>query len=549
MTRLILLLLCMLICAATFAQADNTVLIYERFTGGQYTTVYLNSNGSSSNTILTNGICGGSSPNGLFSAFSLQTTPSTLDLIYRPTNFTFAQIPWRANWYPCSTAWLDDQTFIVRELNNFSNVVSMFRVIDNVLQEVPVSLPLPNNSPSLPFAYDTALQYIIPSNNGAKYYYESCPNEPIIPPNQLCIGSQRNYVIYDLTLQRNVGIISDSIPRLLSGRDPSGPVGVYSVGYYSWSPNDRYFWYSTINEEGADDFRIYDTVLERSLESGGFNWTLDLYRKPVWSADSRYVAFWVVGPPGYEGQDPNVCTINVYDTTSESLIPINLGFEIDDENPIVWSPNTSEFVTWDKLGNLYRVNVETPNYTIIDVQVTNVIAWSFVEPIPIAATPTPTPALNTVILSPTPVNPLTLSEETRAWYTYNITLSAPLTGSDSVTVRLDYYPPTPSNYAHVQTRVQRDPPLSWTTAQTLVFDANHTEYEVRIRARDDSTNLTGAVGRLSHRITASNVAGYTVNTVDASGMRLTGSPFNGGNDASAAADSRNVLVFTVEDND
>ncbi len=166
-------------------------------------------------------------------------------------------------------------------------------------------------------------------------------------------------------------------------------------------------------------------------------------------------------------------------------------------------------------------------------------------------TPTPTPVLNTVILSPTPANPLTLSEETRAWYTYTITLSAPLTGSESVTVRLDYYPPTPSNYAHVQTRPKRPAgqEVSWTTAQTLVFDANHTEYEVRIRARDDSTNHTGAVGRLSHRITASNVAGYAVNTVDSGGTRLTGSPFNGGNDASAAADSRNVLVFTVTDND
>ncbi|GEM_PF-2515757 len=176
------------------------------------------------------------------------------------------------------------------------------------------------------------------------------------------------------------------------------------------------------------------------------------------------------------------------------------------------------------------------------------VATSTPTPTPIPS-PTPTPVLNTVILSPTPANPLTLSEETRAWYNYTITLSATLTGSESVTVRLDYYPPTPNNYAHVQTRVQRDPPLSWTTAQTLVFDANHTEYEVRIRARDDSTNLTGAVGRLSHRITASNVAGYAVNTVDSGGTRLTGSPFNGGNDASAAADSRNVLVFTVTDND
>ncbi|GEM_PF-2949126 len=169
--------------------------------------------------------------------------------------------------------------------------------------------------------------------------------------------------------------------------------------------------------------------------------------------------------------------------------------------------------------------------------------------IPNTPTPVSTPILNTVIISdddPIP-SPLTLSEETRAWYNYTLSLSAPLTGSESVMVELGYYPPTPSNYAHVQTKPSTM--STWSTAQTLVFDANHTEYEVRIRARDDSTNLTGAVGRLSHRITASNVAGYAVNNVDSGGTRLTGSPFSGGNDASAATDSRNVLVFTVVDND
>gem|GEM_PF-3148104 len=168
-------------------------------------------------------------------------------------------------------------------------------------------------------------------------------------------------------------------------------------------------------------------------------------------------------------------------------------------------------------------------------------------------TATPTPVLNTVMISPTAPNPLILSEETRAWYNYNISLSATLTGSECVTVELDYYPPTPTNYAHVQTKPNTM--STWSTALTLVFDANHTTYNVRIRARDDSTNHTGAVGRLSHRIIensasgCTSAAGFPVNTVDSGGTRLTGSPFNGGNDASAAPDSRNVLVFTVTDND
>ncbi|GEM_PF-6500840 len=56
-------------------------------------------------------------------------------------------------------------------------------------------------------------------------------------------------------------------------------------------------------------------------------------------------------------------------------------------------------------------------------------------------------------------------------------------------------------------------------AQTLVFDANHTTYNVRTRARDDSANLTGSAGRLSHRIHENSALG---------GTRLTGAPFSGG---------------------
>jgi hypothetical protein len=366
------------------------LVIYVRKTNSEYIRAFLYSTGAlNSYSIFTitdqpaePTICGALSPNGLFDAFTQLASPTALSFAYTPTDETFATTSWNSDWDPCKLSWLDNETLVARQIDT-SDVVAMFKIENNVLREVPVSLPPTPSIPDLPFAYDTATQYIIPSNNYTKFFYESCPNEPVIPPDGVCTGSTRSEVIYDLSLERNVGIITDSVPWILSGQDIDGPAHIYSVGYYSWSPDDRYFWYSTINDQGFDDFRLYDTVLERQLDTGGYNWDFDLFRKPGWSLDSRFVAFWTVGSPDSESADESIRSINVYDTVTQQVIPIDLGFEIaDTSNPIVWSPDTAEFVTWDTDGNLYRVDVESHSYELIDTLVTSVIAWSYVAPIP-----------------------------------------------------------------------------------------------------------------------------------------------------------------------
>jgi len=391
------------------AQQSETLLIYVRNIDEEFSTVYVSSDGSMAVHATRSGVCGGTTPNGQFSAISQIESPTTVDLVYRPTNVTFGQIAWEADWFPCSSTWLDNETLIMRDIDSFNTVLAMYRLNDGVFREVSVAFPSTPTLPELPFAYDTALQYIVPSNNHTKFFYEACPNEPIIPPTDTCAGLSQ-YVIYDLTLERNVGVISDSIFPLLTGALPGSPPFLYSIGYYAWSPNDRYFFYSSVNEQGNDDIRVYDTLLERQLDTGGFSWNLDYFREPIWSPDSRYVAFWDTGLHDYAGFDSKPNTIFVYDTSAERILSLIVSLEVDEPNPIVWSADTPEFVTWDKDGNLYRVNVETESYDLIDTEVTGVVAWSHIESVPnvelpsmSTETPTFTPTF-TETFTPTPTD-------------------------------------------------------------------------------------------------------------------------------------------------
>lgn len=316
-----------LISMTVSAQAQDTVLIYVTRTNNEYFRTFLYStetlNSYSIFTVTSQPveptICGAVSPNGMFDAFTQLASPTELSFLYMPTNEIFAIMIWNSDWDPCKLEWLDNETLVARQVDTF-DVVAMFKIQNNILQEVPISLPPTPILPELPFAYNT--------------------------------------------------LTPESLP--------------------SWSPDNRYFWYSSINEEGFDNFRVYDTVLEQPLETGGFNWTLDLFQKPVWSSDSRYVAFWQVGLPEYDKIDPTMRSVNVYDTVTQHVISLDLGIKRDSgRDAVVWSPNAREFVVRDLQGNLYRVNVESRSYELIDINVMGVIAWSYVEPIPEVALSVP----------------------------------------------------------------------------------------------------------------------------------------------------------------
>jgi predicted outer membrane repeat protein len=396
----------------TIAQTLETLLIYGKSGEGQYATVYLSSHNSRVVNILSSTICGGTSPNELLSAFSEIENATVVNLIYRPSNTVFGQIPWRNNWYPCATNWLDNETLVMRDVNDFYTIAAMFKLENNVMREVPVVLPPARSQPELPYADTADYQYIAPSNDYTKFVYLRCP--PGVTDDFFC----SDWVMYDTTLNQEIARLNDLFAPSFRGSDAwPGALRVYSNGYYAWSPNDRYFFYPSTSEEGYDDFRIYDTVTGQQLNTRELNWTLDLFRIPMWSPDSRYVAFWATGVSGFEGGGTDETRlINVFDTLTGQLVNTRSPAEAtvagyfavelahSQNRAIVWSPTTPELVVWDKYGQLFRVNVATGSVARIDTDVSAVFAWSIVEPIPTVDltplvtltpiyTPTPSPTL------------------------------------------------------------------------------------------------------------------------------------------------------------
>jgi hypothetical protein len=397
MNKLIVIAVAACFCSvlAGSAQSGQTFLIYGIRDGDQYYTRVISDSGSVSSYPTVPGICGTTTPNGLLDAESSLVLPTGIDLTYIPTNEVFATIPWRENWDPCSPYWLSNTRLEVRHIDPASPLdKTIFEIRDNVLREVPVSFPPTPARPELPHAYDIDRQVIVPSNNYTKFLYYSCPEPTIVPPDGYCTGRNQGYVIYDVVTQRTVGMLSDAFDWYLIGHEPGLPTYIYSIGYHAWSPDDRYIMYPKVSSRSTASPALYDTVSQSTLDTGTAIWDLDVFRRPQWSPDSRYVAFWVMGRTDYEQTDAvrnTHRTVVIYDTQQQQFIFPNLSLEIGNTfNPLVWSPNTPELVVWDAAGNLYRVNVETGDYELIDTQVTGVIAWSFPEPIPSVELPAPT---------------------------------------------------------------------------------------------------------------------------------------------------------------
>ena len=410
-----------LLATAAIAQTPETLLTYGRNVEGQFSTVFISSDGSRVDYSSQQGMCGDLSPNGQLNARSQLQNPTTVELIYTPSNTIFGRVPWRTDWYPCSPDWINDTTLVIRNLDNFNDTSVMFRLQNNVLRGVPVTFPPTPQVPSLPRADMSGLQYIIPSNNRNKFVYFRCMEE-ISLANE-CTG-RSEWIIYDVMLNREIGVLSDLDDQNVRGNRGWGDSPPGLARFYTWSPDDRYFLYAAFSLGG---FSIYDTFEERQLDVPDQNWNLDLNRLPVWSPDSRYIAYWSTGVPDVndldgislierygitnEEQSRLFSGLQAYDAWEERELPIEVYLQNSTINqPIVWSPNTPEIVTWDNEGNLYRLNIETSRFpTLIDTLVSGVIAWSFVQPIPtvdlptLIPTPTPTPLPTpTPTPSPTP---------------------------------------------------------------------------------------------------------------------------------------------------
>src|SRR5690606_27290489 len=160
-------------------------------------------------------------------------------------------------------------------------------------------------------------------------------------------------------------------------------------------------------------------------------------------------------------------------------------------------------------------------------------------------TPTPTftplPAVGTLQLAGVPAT-LTI---TSAWTQYSMTLSQPPVPSERVVrVQISLIGVAPSSGVELQVQ---PPGGSWTTTTTFnITQANWNQpFNIRIRGLGG-----GDDGRIVHRVTSGfqfpPTTNFPVNTIDAAtGRRLTGAFWTGGNDMAAATDSRNVILFTL----
>jgi len=408
------------IISSVSAQSVETALIYSKRVNDEYLRVIQYSTGAVNTysvfTTITQidepTICGDFSPDGMFDAFVRIDAPTALTLRYIPTNATFAQIAWKSDWDPCTLGWLDNQTLVVRYVDTF-DIAAMFRIQEDILREIPISLPPTPTLTGLPNADTSPLGLSIISNSGTKVVYLRCNGET--NNDGWCAGSV-DWVIYDLALNREIAILGDADTNYLLGSAYwQESVPIYPT-FYAWSPDDRYFLYAS-NRPGV--FSIYDTVAQQTLNVPDQTWELDFDRVPVWSPDSRYVSYWSVGIPDSpelierysitgEEEAQTYRGLIVYDTQQQQFIGSSLFLQLGARvtTTIVWSPNTPELVVWDEAGKLYRVNIETRGIDLIDTNVTNVIAWSLVQPIPMVDLPTltPTPTFtptNTSTFTPT----------------------------------------------------------------------------------------------------------------------------------------------------
>jgi hypothetical protein len=397
MVLLLSLVLAILVGSSVSGQLSETVLIYSKRVDNEYLRVVQYSTGISYVHSIFIGTpqpteplnCGDFSPDGMFDAFARQISPTTLSLRYVPTNEVFVQIAWRTGWDPCKMNWLDNQKLVVRFIDSY-DIAAMFTIQDDLLREVLVSVPsAPTPVPPLPNADISPLRRFILSNQETKVTYLRCADGA--GAENFCSGYP-DWAIYDLSLSSEIAVLSDVDMDNVLGQAYFQYSVPFNPQFYRWSPDDRYFLYAS-NAPGV--FSIYDTVAQQALDVPEQNWGLDLERLPVWSPDSRYVAYWTVGLPDNDEFNAryNITSeedaqsyrgLLIYDTQRQDFLGSGIWLQLGENYPpaIVWSPNTPELVTWGEEGDLYRLNVETGAQAVIDTNVTGVIAWSYTRPIP-----------------------------------------------------------------------------------------------------------------------------------------------------------------------
>ncbi|GEM_PF-6500841 len=427
-------------------------------------------------TVVPSDYCRRLSPQGDTVALYPLINPSNIVFLDTSDGSVLRSILWDSAWSSIITTcaknyWLNNSQLVVQTSETTAVAINWVdgSVVEALPQSLPVLFDVVNDEWSSGFNVGPTS-----SPSGRYWYY-----------NRYVDASTGSYnpVIYDSVLNGVLVELTDQAFRVFRARPIGGEI------YVNWSYDEHYV--DILTNEGLFIFDLITSEFLTLNTPVGFG---SLERgASSWSPDNTQLAFTVTNAQ-IIGQtfDEGIVIVDL-ESGQVNAIPLAAEFFPGFNYQFAWLPSINGFLSATLNGDLYEIAADG-TVTWVSDNVRRIYAWyepniePTLTPTPTltpSPTSTPTPALNTVTISPTPANPLILSEETRAWYTYTITLSATLTGSDSVTVRLDYYPPTPTNYAHIQTRPKRPAgqEVAWTTAQTLTFNSGHLEYEVRIRAR------------------------------------------------------------------
>jgi hypothetical protein len=373
-----------------FSQTQSVFFSYGRNINGASDYVIIVDNNAPIPVAPVANMCGSLSPNGQFFAQSPMNNPTQISLYSLLENREFYTIPWRSNWYPCTVYWNDFPSHIsIQSLADFNTVASAFIFTSDgkmlELSDIPPNTPA---IPNLPFSYNQDPQnYIIPSPDNTKFFYRKC--EGIF--DEFC-RSDDNYVLYNNASQQELLMFSNDLKvPILKGPAYTLDVIPPSTGYYAWSPDSRYFMYpidAITTPIDVIGFAIYDTVSQTHVVYNQEPWQLDRYLKPVFSYDGTKVAFWTEGFADDDASPEEMeqfNTLYVYDLVTGIYTNMPYAVELGGANGtnLVWSPNTHELVFVDIQGNLYWLNANTNTTTIMDTNVTRIVAWNYVEPVPV----------------------------------------------------------------------------------------------------------------------------------------------------------------------
>ncbi|MCK6581381.1 MAG: hypothetical protein L6Q98_25090, partial [Anaerolineae bacterium] len=248
--------------------------------------------------------------------------------------------------------------------------------------------PSPPPIPPLPeqYTFQTSYNFVIDSPRPDTFLYVRCFGEYFGTSGyQHCPGGALP-VIYNAA-QGAYALLPDTLVEDVSGHNSATGQLAFNTARTAWSFDGRYLAHAHV-AYGLLNFNlaIFDVDNSTDLKMPpeiSFNERIKYEMPFAWSPIGYKLLFWVIEGWGTDPvpEDAGRFSPVILDyptltfTTSDQLF-------LMPENPYAtqwaWSPDGSRFVFVDRAGNLTQVDAQTGVSTVLDTQVTEVIAWVMV---------------------------------------------------------------------------------------------------------------------------------------------------------------------------